>query len=66
MNPKKTILIAVGCICLVLGSIGIVLPILPTVSFFMVTAFCFGKSSERLHNWFISTQMYKKHLQSFV
>ena len=27
MNPKKAILIAVGCICLALGSIGIVLPI---------------------------------------
>ena len=66
MNPKKAILIAVGCICLALGSIGIVLPILPTIPFFMVTAFCFGKSSERLHNWFTSTQMYKKHLQSFV
>lgn len=30
--------LATGCICLVLGSVGIVLPILPTVPFFLVTA----------------------------
>jgi uncharacterized membrane protein YbaN (DUF454 family) len=63
---SKVIFITVGCICLALGTVGIVLPILPTVPFFMATAFCFAKSSERLHRWFVSSNMYKKHLQSFV
>lgn len=45
---------------------GIVLPILPTVPFFMATVFCFAKSSKRLHDWFIGTNLYKKHLDSFV
>lgn len=66
MKIGKIILIAVGCICLALGTVGIVLPILPTVSFYMATAFCFAKSSERLHRWFVSSGVYKKHLQSFV
>jgi uncharacterized membrane protein YbaN (DUF454 family) len=63
---SKVIFITVGCICLALGTVGIILPILPTVPFFMATAFCFAKSSERLHSWFVSSNMYKKHLQSFV
>lgn len=66
MKISKVIFITVGCICLALGTVGIVLPILPTVPFFMATAFCFAKSSERLHRWFVSSNMYKKHLQSFV
>lgn len=66
MSIKKIFFIVLGCICLGLGCIGIVLPILPTVPFFMVTVFCFTKSSQRLHDWFISTNMYEKHLQSFV
>lgn len=66
MKIGKIILIAVGCICLALGTVGIVLPILPTVPFYMATAFCFAKSSERLHSWFVSSGVYKKHLQSFV
>ena len=32
-----------------LGTIGIALPILPTVPFYLLTAFCFANSSERLH-----------------
>lgn len=34
--------------------------------FLMLSAFCFAKSSEKLHNWFISTRLYKKNLESFV
>ena len=55
-----------GFLCLGLGTMGIVLPILPTVPFYMATVFCFAKSSEQLHTWFIGTNLYKKHLDSFV
>ena len=62
----KVIWIVLGFVCLALGSIGIVLPILPTVPFYMATVFCFAKSSRRLHDWFIGTDLYKKHLDRFV
>lgn len=65
-NPLRILWIIAGFICLGLGSVGIVLPILPTVPFYMVTVFCFAKSSRRLHDWFIGTGLYKKHLDSFV
>lgn len=63
---KRLLYLILGCICLSLGCVGIVLPILPTVPFFLVTVFCFAKSSQKLHDWFVSTKMYKKHLESFV
>ena len=66
MSIKKLIFIVLGCICLALGTVGVVLPILPTVPFYLATAFCFANSSERLHNWFVNTGLYKKHLQSYV
>lgn len=66
MNPFRILWIILGFICLGLGVIGIILPILPTVPFFMATVFCFAKSSKRLHGWFIGTNRYKKHLDSFV
>lgn len=65
-NPLRIFWIILGFICLGLGSVGIVLPIFPTVPFFMATVFCFAKSSRRLHDWFVSTNLYKKHLDSFV
>ena len=65
-NPLRIFWILLGFICLGLGAVGIVLPILPTVPFFIATVFCFAKSSKRLHDWFIGTKLYKKHLDSFV
>lgn len=58
--------IILGFLCLGLGTVGVVLPILPTVPFYMATLFCFARSSERLHSWFLSTRLYQKHLDSFV
>ena len=55
-----------GIITLVLGTIGIVLPILPTVPFYLVTLFAFTKSSTKLHDWFVNSNLYKNHLDSFV
>lgn len=66
MKITKGFWILIGCISLALGTIGIILPILPTVPFYMLTAFAFAKSSKRLHDWFVGTDVYKKHLQSFV
>ena len=62
----KIIGILLGFIALILGTLGIVLPILPTVPFYMATVFCFAKSSDKLHHWFTHTNLYKKHLDSFV
>lgn len=66
MNIKRILFIALGCICLALGCVGMVLPVLPTVPFFLATVFFFANSSKRLHDWFVSTKMYKKHLESYV
>jgi len=65
-NPLKIFWVLLGCLSLALGTIGIVLPILPTVPLYMLTLFCFAKSSKRLHDWFLGTGLYKKHLESFV
>ena len=62
----KIIWILLGFISLILGTLGIVLPILPTVPFYMATVFCFAKSSDKLHHWFTHTNLYKKHLDSFI
>ena len=66
MKLKRLIFLILGCVCLGLGCIGVALPILPTVPFFLATVFCFANSSQKLHDWFVSTKLYKKHLDTFV
>ncbi len=63
---RKIVYVVVGCICLGLGTAGTVLPILPTVPFLLLAAYCFARSSKKLHNWFVSTKLYKDNLESYV
>lgn len=62
----KIIYITIGCVGLGLGALGAVLPLLPAFPFLMLAAVCFGKSSERLHKWFVGTKLYKNNLESYV
>lgn len=66
MKIKRIIFAVLGVIFLGLGTIGVFLPILPTTPFYLLTLFFFANSSERLHQWFLGTKLYKKHLDSFV
>ncbi len=66
MKLKKILLVILGCIGLALGAVGAVLPLLPAFPFLLLAAFCFAKSSERLHNWFTGTKLYKNNLESYV
>lgn len=47
----KIFLIISGIISLILGIVGILLPLLPTTPFLLLSAFCFARSSEKLHDW---------------
>ncbi len=62
MNLSKGLYITIGSVSLVLGSIGLALPILPTTPFFLLSAFCFGKGSTRLSDWFKNSWLRKKSL----
>lgn len=66
MKVVRVIYIVLGTISLGVGIVGIFVPLLPTVKFFIFTAFCYAKGSKRFHDWFVSTSLYKKHLESFI
>lgn len=63
----RVILIVVGFISLALGTVGIVVPfVLPTVPFYLLTSFCFLKSSKRFNNWFLNSKLYHRYLENFA
>ena len=66
MNIKKILYIVLGTIGLILGAIGAVLPLFPAFPLQLLATVCYAKSSERLHNWFINTKLYKNNLESYV
>ncbi len=62
----KILLIIFGIISFVLGAIGIILPILPTTPFLLLSAFLFSKSSDRFHQYLIQTKLYQKYINEMV
>lgn len=66
MSIKKALYVILGCIGMGLGAVGAVLPLLPSVPFLLLAAFCFARSSERLNRWFTSTRLYQENLESCV
>lgn len=50
--------LAVGIAAIVLGALGVLLPLLPTTPFVLVAAFAFANSSERLHTWLVDHNLF--------
>lgn len=54
MSPVwRAVLLVVGTISLAIGVVGILLPVLPTTPFLLVTAACYARASTRLYGWLL-------------
>ena len=60
MILKKFLFIALGLVSLGLGILGAFLPILPTVPFVLLSAWCFARGSHRLDRWLQATHIYRQ------
>lgn len=54
----RVLWVVFGVLCVACAMIGVVLPLLPTVPFLLLAAFCFARSSERLHDWLLSHSIF--------
>jgi uncharacterized membrane protein YbaN (DUF454 family) len=62
---KKWFFITVGTISVVLGFLGIVLPLLPTTPFLLLAAACYIRSSERFYNWLIYHKWFGSYIRNY-
>ena len=62
---KKIIFIAAGFIFVVIGAIGIVLPLLPTTPFLVLAAMLFSKSNDRFHKWLLQNRIFGPYVAHY-
>ncbi len=58
----RPLYLAAGWLSLAFGALGVVLPILPTVPFVILAAFCFARSSPRLETWLLANPTFGSHI----
>lgn len=63
---RRILLMAVGFISFGLGSIGVLLPILPTTPFLLLSAYCFTRSSKRFDVWLRNTRLYRIYIADYM
>lgn len=62
---KRGLFIVAGTIFLGLGGAGIFLPILPTTPFLLLSAACYYKGSERLHQWMLNNKWFGSYIRNY-
>jgi uncharacterized membrane protein YbaN (DUF454 family) len=62
---KKKLLIAVGTVAVVLGLLGIFVPMLPTTPFLLLAAVCYGHSSPRFYRWLLENRWLGDYIRNY-
>lgn len=63
---KRSLFIILGSISFILGTVGLSLPFIPTVPFYMLTSFLWLRSSDKLYSKFINSKYYQKYVQELI
>ena len=60
---QRIILLIIGWLAIVLGALGVVLPLLPSTPVILLAAWCFARSSPRFHHWLLYRSWFGKYLR---
>lgn len=64
-KSKRTVILVIGFICLALGILGIVVPLLPTTPFLLLAAACFLRASNQLYQWLINHKLFGLYIRNY-
>ncbi len=63
---KRYLFIAAGTTFVVLGSVGIFVPVLPTTPFLLLAALCYMRSSQRFYNALLRNRFIGSYLRNYL
>ncbi|ANI28344.1 hypothetical protein PL78_00615 [Yersinia entomophaga] len=62
---SRWLLIILGWTAVVLATLGVVLPLLPTTPFLLLAAWCFARSSPRFHQWLLYRSWFGSYIRNW-
>lgn len=61
----RPLLIVAGTVAVILGIVGMFLPILPTTPFLLLAAACYARSSDRFLNWLLNNRYFGDYIRNY-
>ena len=65
-KPVKGLLLLLGTLYLVIGIVGIFIPLLPTTPFLLMSALCYLRSSKGMYDWLMTNRFFGKFLTDYM
>ena len=62
----RVVLFVAGALSLLIGLVGIIVPLLPTTPFVILAAICFARSSQRVYRWLVTNRVFGRHLDDYL
>lgn len=62
---KRALFTAAGTVFLVLGAAGVVVPLLPSTPFLLLSAACYVRGSERMHHWLLNNKWFGRYIRNY-
>lgn len=65
-EARRIVYILLGSLFLILGAVGIFIPLLPTTPFWLLTCWFYLRSSEKLYNRAMSNRYFGSYIKGFM
>ena len=65
-KTKRYLFITLGTILVIIGIIGIFVPILPTTPFLLLAAACYLRGSQRFYNWLMNNRFFGSYIKNYI
>ena len=65
-GPVRALLIVAGTVAVLLGVVGVFLPLMPTTPLLLLAAWCYARSSKRFYDWLLAHRWLGPYIRNYI
>ncbi|WP_199167473.1 YbaN family protein [Thermotoga sp. SG1] len=62
----KLLMIFLGTLFVILGTVGIFLPLVPTTPFLLLAAICYARGSRKFYEWLVNNKLFGNYIKNYL